>query len=158
MENGVLRTILLPTDGLASGAAAHQSTLALAQRFNARVSALGLVDTPWITRPAPLPISSTAHKAPLEDEQIRHARGALDEAFGALQAAAADAKVQLATAILEADPLQAIATEAAQHDLVVISRSASFRPEPSRWSRPSPARAPGRSSRYPTSQRAPAVS
>lgn len=124
----MIRTILFATDGLSSNAAAQVSAIKLAARFRAKITAFGIIDAPWITRPEPVPLGGASYKVSGELEQLRGAHKRVHEALEHLQAAAAADGVAVTTAEVERDPLELLTAEASRHDLIVIGRDTSFRP------------------------------
>ncbi len=124
----MIRTILFPTGGVPPNAAAQQSAIALARRFNAHVTALGLADAPWITRPQPSAIGAAAFQEISKAKQLKRARL---QAFHALRRIkkAAGRSISITTTEFELDPLDTITAEAHAYDLIVMGRKTSFRYE-----------------------------
>jgi len=122
----MIRSILFATDGLPANAAARQSAIELAARFEAKLTALGIVDAPWITGGEAVPLGGAAYKVAGEVEQLRSGHEHVQAALQACQAAATASGITAATAELEGDPLELISAEANAHDLVVIGRATRF--------------------------------
>ena len=124
----MIRTILFPTGGAPPNAAAQQSAIVLARRFKAHITALGLVDAPWITRPQPSAIGAAAFHEISEAKQLKRARRQSLHALRRIKQAAGRS-VSITTAAFELDPLDTIMAEAHAHDLIVMGRKTSFRYE-----------------------------
>lgn len=122
----MIRKILLATDGLSADAAVQQSAIVLAGRFGAELTALGVIDVPWIRRLEPVPLGGMPYKTAREERQLTKALERVREALERLATAAAAAGVVATTVELEGDPLELLGVEASGHDLVVIGRGASF--------------------------------
>lgn len=118
----MMRRILFATDGSSSDAAARQSAVNFAQRFAAKIAALGIVDAPWITQGEAVPLGAMAYKHASEAEQLQSGHKRLRATLDELRAA----QIAETTAEVEGDPAQVIAEEASAHDLIVIGRATRF--------------------------------
>jgi nucleotide-binding universal stress UspA family protein len=111
----MIHAIFLATDGFEYGNAAQQSAIALAKRFNAEITAVGAVDTPWrITPQGKL-------------EQLDSGRPLVQEALRQLQATAIADGIAATSSLVEGDLNDALSAEAVRHDLIVIGRSPNLR-------------------------------
>jgi nucleotide-binding universal stress UspA family protein len=118
----MMRRILFATDGSPSDAAARQSAVNLARRFEAKIAALGIVDAPWITHGEAVPLGAMAYKHASEEEQLQSGHKRVHAALEELRVA----KIAETTAEIEGDPARLIAEEASAHDIVVIGRATRF--------------------------------
>jgi nucleotide-binding universal stress UspA family protein len=122
----MIRTMLFATDGFPANAAAQLSALKLAARFEAKISAFGVIDLPWITGPEAVPLGGAAYKASSEIEQLKSAHKRVKTALEYFEAAAAAEGVAVTTSEIEGDPRDVLTAEASRHDLIVIGRCTSF--------------------------------
>jgi nucleotide-binding universal stress UspA family protein len=122
----MLKSILLPLDGSESSAAARDWAIRLGKRFGARITGLGILDEPTITRPEATPIGGTTQKVVRDQARLTEAeeqiRKFLDDAQSALAASGLEYDVLEVTGI----PYEQIVLEAQRHDLIVMGNEPHF--------------------------------
>jgi nucleotide-binding universal stress UspA family protein len=123
----MLRSILVALDGSASSIEAGQLALALAQRTNAQIEGLGIVNSARIQRPEPVPIGGTAHKKALDLRMLQSATERVAAVLQSFREDAQQAKIDaVETREVDGDPLVQIELEATAHDLVVVGSKSLF--------------------------------
>ena len=113
----MIRAILLAIDGFEYSSAALDSAVRLAERFQASITAVGVVDTPREITPQG------------EVEEFTDGRSRVQNALQQLRAVSASRGIDLSVAEPEGDLLETLRVEATRHDLVVIGFSTGFRPD-----------------------------
>lgn len=122
----MIRSVLVALDGSASSVVAQSLAIGIARGHDARVSGIGIVDSPWITRPEPVPIGSTWIKQARDLAQLQTAHERIHAVLNGFESAAAASGVPHAYIEAEGDPATLIETEAVSHDLILIGHEADF--------------------------------
>jgi nucleotide-binding universal stress UspA family protein len=127
LETRMIKNLLLGLD--ASKASKHAETIALrlAERHQARITALSVVDQPFLTLPHP-GVTGRSYQRFMKD-----VRGRLDRAsakskvlLSAFRSKCQRRKLPIRTLDYDGDPYPQILDAAAEHDLIVIARDANF--------------------------------
>lgn len=118
-----MRSLLVALDGSPSSLTAGHAAVALAQRFEAHIEALGIVDSHWIERGEPAPVGGFAYTLAADKQRIAASERRLGMVLGDFRSAAVAAGVaSVSSRAAQGDPLTVIEQEATAHDLVVIGR------------------------------------
>jgi nucleotide-binding universal stress UspA family protein len=122
----LIRSILIALDGSASGAVVQDLALAMARMVQAQITALGIVDSPWLTRAEAVPIGGAAYKFASDLARLKTAHERLAVAMESFEQAARKAKVPHVSASLDGDPVELIEARATEHDLIAVGRDMDF--------------------------------
>ena len=122
----MITRLLLALDDTPASHEARRLAIALAKANQARLGAIAVIDTPWITRPMATGIGGSAYKVQMEMDALRRAHQQSAAALAALRAAAAEAGVACEARQQEGEPAGCIEAEATTSDLLVLGRNATF--------------------------------
>lgn len=121
-----MKRILLALDSSKPGMAAQEYAIDMAKRFNASLTGIAVLDTPWITAAQPEPLGGSAFKMHRDDMVIRQSKEHLDFLLEGFRAACMKAKVNYETRETEGFPALEIEYLSHEHDIIVIGRVTDF--------------------------------
>ncbi len=122
----MLKKILIALDSSKPGLAAQHHALMLAREYNAHITAVGIIDTPWITAAQPEPLGGSAFKIHRDEAVIRQSHEHVQQLFEDFQAICKNQNV--AYSYIEAEGFPSIVIErlAHEHDLIIIGKTTDF--------------------------------
>jgi len=121
-----MKRILLALDSSKPGIAAQEYAIDMAKRFNATLTGIAVLDTPWITAAQPEPLGGSAFKMHRDDMVIRQSKEHLDFLLDEFRAACTKAKINFETRETEGFPALEIEYLSHEHDIIVIGRVTDF--------------------------------
>ena len=122
----MIKKILLVLDGSPAGAAAREYALTLSKTTHAGMTAIGVLDTPWITAAQPEPIGGAAYKLQRDEAMIEHSQ---EQVVHLLDEFAHEANLQgvrIEAVEAEGFPATEIERLSHEHDLIVIGKTTDF--------------------------------
>jgi len=122
----MLRTILVGLDGSSYSAAAVELGIRWAQKCNAMLVGVGIIDEPTIRKPELLPIGGSFYKEHRDDALVADARRRVEQFLGKFSLQCAEAGV--ACKLLEdiGLPWEQICLEAQRYDLILLGQQTYF--------------------------------
>lgn len=121
-----MKRILLALDSSKAGTTAQEYAIDLAKRFNATLTGIGVLDTPWITAAQPEPLGGSAFKMHRDDLVIRQSKEHLDALLDEFRSACTNAQINFETRETEGFPALEIEYLSHEHDVIVIGRVTDF--------------------------------
>ena len=106
----MIRRVLFATDGVVS-VAAQRVAIDLAPRFRAKLTALNIVDAPWIMRPESRPIGTIDYGAASKAKQPERVRAQVRHVLTQLKKSAGGA-IAIVTSAVEGDPRAVVLCDA----------------------------------------------
>jgi len=126
-SNTMPNQILVGIDGSPHGEAAIGLAIRWAGEYGCRLTGLGIIDEPGMTRGEPVPIGGGAYKADLDRSRVKKSTRLVEDWLGRFSDRCNAANAS-ATAVTETgDPLTVLSLEAQRHDLVLLGRQTHFR-------------------------------
>lgn len=125
-DGKMLKKILLVLDGSDAGHAARKVAFELSQNNQASVTALGVLDTPWITAAQPEPIGAASFKLQRDEAMIEHTHTHMKQLLEDFKADAASKKIPCEMVKAEGFPTTEIERLSHEHDLIVIGKTTDF--------------------------------
>lgn len=122
----MLRTILLALDHSHAGRQAQRYALTLAQHYNASITAVGIVDTPWITAAQPEPLGGSSFKTNHDEVLIQESHHHVKHMITDYVKACNEVHVTVRTVETEGFPAVVIERLAHEHDIIVMGKTADF--------------------------------
>ena len=122
----MLKTILIALDPSESGLQAQHYSLKLAKRFKAKITALGIIDTPWITAAQPEPLGGSSFKINRDDMLIHQSHNYVQHMINDFKQICSESHIDLKTIEVEGFPAILIERMAQEHDLVIMGKTADF--------------------------------
>jgi nucleotide-binding universal stress UspA family protein len=122
----MLRSVLVPVDGSPVNDAATSLALDWAERFDARLLALGVVDEASAHRPEPVPLGAGAFKKMRDETRLAEAHHHVGSVLAAFRERAAEAGVEVEALEETGDPAERIIWEAQRCDAVILGRETHF--------------------------------
>lgn len=122
----MLKKILIALDGSKPGLEAQHQAIEMARSYGASVTAVGIIDTPWITAAQPEPLGGSAFKIHRDEAVIRQSHEHVQALFGEFEA---NCKSQgIAHTCIEAEGFPSIVIErlAHEHDLIIMGKTTDF--------------------------------
>jgi nucleotide-binding universal stress UspA family protein len=123
----MLRSILVGLDGSRHSKAAIQLAIRWAQRYDAIVVGIGVVDEPAICRPEPVPIGGGYFKHERDEALLADAGRRVDRFLRAFAKECSEQGVNCTAMKRVGGPAPEIAERARSHDLVMLGRETHFR-------------------------------
>jgi nucleotide-binding universal stress UspA family protein len=121
-----MRSLLVGLDTTPASRAAVEFSLALASRFGARLTGIGVLDITYLTSPEPIPLGGAEYKFKADVARVEQAHAQalkLREEF-LTRCQSEDAVGQVV--LLEGSPADRVRASAATHDAIVIGRDTDF--------------------------------
>jgi len=122
----MLRSMLVGLDGSAHSTAAVELGLRWAQRSDALLVGLGIVDEPTIRAPEPVSIGGTAYKAQRDDSRVAEARQRVQQFLGHFTRRCDEVGVAY---LIQEDvglPAERILLQAQRYDLILLGQQTHF--------------------------------
>jgi len=122
-----LRSILIGLDGSTCGSAAIELGIRWAQRFDALLVGIGIVDEPTILKPEPVPIGASHHKLDRDRHRLECARRRVEECLECFARRCDAADVRYRVLDDTGEPEAQLAQKSRLCDLVLLGQRTSFR-------------------------------
>ncbi len=122
----MLKRILVVLDGSEASEATRKLAVRMAKEFNADLTGVGIIDTPWITAAQPEPLGGAAYKIHRDYEVIKQTRARIKEMLAEYSAKCKKDGVSCTTVALEGFPATEIEKLSQEHDLILIGRTTGF--------------------------------
>jgi nucleotide-binding universal stress UspA family protein len=122
----MIRSIVVAIDSSESSKQAQAFALKLAKRFDATVTGIAVLDTPWIKRPMAMPIGAGHYRAHRDKTLIANQRKELSAKLAAFDQLCAKESIQCRMREVEGEPCEMLDQEAEQHDLIILGRQTNF--------------------------------
>ncbi len=122
----MLKRILVVLDGSETAEATRKLAVQMAKEFNAELTGVGIVDTPWITAAQPEPLGGAAYKIHRDYEVIRQTRERIKQMLAEYRQKCQKDGVVCATSSLEGFPATEIENLSQEHDLIFIGKTTGF--------------------------------
>ncbi len=122
----MLKKILLVLDGSAAGIAARNYAFQLSENKGAGMTAIGVLDTPWITAAQPEPIGGASFKLQRDEAMIEHTQEHVVHLLEDFAKEAKKRKVEVESVEAEGFPTTEIERLSHEHDLIVIGKTTDF--------------------------------
>src|SRR5579872_4769911 len=122
----MLRTILVGLDGSAYSATAVELGMRWAQKCNAMLVGVGIIDEPTIRKPEPLPIGGSFYKERRDSVLAADARRRVEQFLGQFSVQCAEAGVACKLLEDSGTPWEQICLEAQRYDLILLGRQTYF--------------------------------
>ena len=118
--------MVVAVDSTDSSKQAQAYTLQLAKRFNAKVTGIAVLDTPWIKRPMAMPIGGGSYHTHRDETLIAARDAELDEKINEFSGLCSSTGVDCRSIEVTGSPAELLYHEAEQHDLMVMGRDTNF--------------------------------
>ena len=126
-SNTMPSQVLVGIDGSPHGEAAVGLAIRWAGEYGCRLTGLGIIDEPGMTRGEPVPIGGGAYKSDLDRSRIKKSTRMVGDWLGRFSDRCNAANAS-ATAVMETgDPLTVLSLEAQRHDVVLLGWQTHFR-------------------------------
>ena len=122
----MIKKILIALDHSKPGLEAQNYALNLAREFNASITAVGIIDTPWITAAQPEPLGGSAFKIHRDEAVIKQSHDYIRHLFEAFETACQQTNIPYTFVEAEGFPAVVIERLAHEHDLIVIGKTTDF--------------------------------
>lgn len=122
----MLKKILLVLDGSKAGHAAREVAFRLSKKARAAMTAVGVLDTPWITAAQPEPLGGAAFKLQRDEAMIEHTHTNMKNLLADFKKEAKDHKLLNDIVEVEGVPTTEIERLSHEHDLIVIGKTTDF--------------------------------
>lgn len=122
----MLKRILVVLDGSPAGSVAKRYAIKIAKALGAELTAVGVVDTPWITAAQPEPLGGAAFKIHRDQELIKQTRHRIVDMLKKFKEMCEAENIPYQLYELEGLPTTEIELEAETHDLIIIGRTTDF--------------------------------
>lgn len=117
-----MKKILVVLDHAEQSAAVQTYAIELAHQFNATLSAIAVLDLPWLTAAQPEPLGGAGFKVKHDERMIQETRKRLNTLCQNFEAHAKAAKIDYSVINAEGFPSIEIEKAASTHDLMIIGR------------------------------------
>jgi nucleotide-binding universal stress UspA family protein len=125
-QKPMLKKILLPLDVSDAGLAARDFAINLGRSFDAQVTGLGILDTPWITAAQPEPLGGTAFKVHRDDVIVEQSHSRVKLLMDDFLTYCQEKNVKASTAEVDGFPATEIERQSQSHDMIVIGSTTDF--------------------------------
>lgn len=122
----MLKKILLVLDGSEAGQAARKTAFSLSQQTQAAMTAIGVLDTPWITAAQPEPIGGASFKLQRDEAMIEHTHAHMKQLLEDFKEDASAQNIESEVVEAEGFPTTEIERLSHEHDLIVIGKTTDF--------------------------------
>lgn len=122
----MLRKILIALDSSTPGCKARDYAISLAKAYDANLTAVGIIDTPWITAAQPEPLGGSVFKIHRDEAIIKQSHDHVHQLFEEFQSLCANANINYKCVEAEGFPSVMIERMAHNHDLIVIGKTTDF--------------------------------
>lgn len=122
----MLKKILLVLDGSEAGQAARETAFSLSQKTKAAMTAIGVLDTPWITAAQPEPIGGASFKLQRDEAMIEHTHAHMKQLLEDFKQDATSQNIESEVVEAEGFPTTEIERLSHEHDLIVIGKTTDF--------------------------------
>lgn len=122
----MLKKILYVLDGSKVGHAARKAAFDLSKKTGATITAVGVLDTPWITAAQPEPIGGASFKLQRDEAMIEHTHAHMKNLLQNFEKDASDHDITSQVVQVEGFPATEIERLAHEHDLIVIGKTTDF--------------------------------
>jgi nucleotide-binding universal stress UspA family protein len=122
----MLRSVLVGLDGSAYSAAAVELGIRWAQRWDAVLVGLGIVDTPTIRKAQPVPLGATAYKVQRDEMLLADAQHKVAQFLEHCAQQCAKAGVMCQARQEVSSPAECLLLEAQRYDLIVLGQHTFF--------------------------------
>ncbi len=122
----MLKKILVVLDGSKTSVGAKTYAVNLAKQLKAKLTGVGVIDTPWITAAQPEPLGGAAYKIHRDEEVIRQTHNRIETMLDEFKGLCARGQVACDTSELEGFPATEIESLSQEHDLIVIGKTTEF--------------------------------
>jgi nucleotide-binding universal stress UspA family protein len=122
----MLKKILLVLDGSNAGSAAREYAFQLSTAMHAGMTAIGVLDTPWITAAQPEPIGGASFKLQRDEAMIEHTQEHVIHLLESFVQEAAARKIAVESVEAEGFPATEIERLSHEHDLIIIGKTTDF--------------------------------
>lgn len=116
----MIKRIMLGLSGTPYTAVATQRAVELAQRFDAEVTGVTIIDVERLSRVGPVPIGAGAAARDLASQRIAETRDRVEEAIGAFQEVTEEKGVRARVVREFRAPLEAFKAHARYHDVSIV--------------------------------------
>ena len=122
----MIKSIVVAIDSTESSKSAQTYAIALAKQYNAELTGIAVLDTPWVTRPMATPIGGGHYKDHRYEKLLAEHRHILDAQVSAFRDQCHKEGVSVRAMEVEGVPAEQIEHEADRHDLIIIGRDTNF--------------------------------
>ena len=122
----MLRSVLVGMDGSAYSEAAVELGIRWAQRWNAVLVGLGVIDAPTICKAQPVPLGATAYKAQRDETLLADAHHKVEQFLEHCTQQCAEAGVMCQMRQEVGSPVECLLLEAQRYDLMVLGQHTFF--------------------------------
>lgn len=122
----MLKKILLVLDGSNAGSAAREYAFQLSSSTHAGMTAIGVLDTPWITAAQPEPIGGASFKLQRDEAMIEHTQEHVIHLLESFVQEAASRNIPVESVEAEGFPATEIERLSHEHDLIIIGKKTDF--------------------------------
>ena len=122
----MIHSMVAAVDSTDSSNQAQAHTMQLAKRFNAKVTGIAVLDTPWIKRPMAMPIGGGSYRTHRDETPIAACDAELDEKINEFSGLFSSTGVDCRSIEVTGSPAELLYHEAEQHDLMVMGRDTNF--------------------------------
>jgi nucleotide-binding universal stress UspA family protein len=122
----MLKKILIALDSSKPGLEAQYQAIEMARAYGASVTAVGIIDTPWITAAQPEPLGGSAFKIHRDEAVIRQSHEHVRTLFEEFESSCKSHGI--AHTCIEAEGFPSIVIErlAHEHDLIIMGKTTDF--------------------------------
>ncbi len=122
----MIKSMVVAVDTSESSVRAQAYAVTLAKRYNAELTGIAVLDTPWVTRPMAMPIGGGHYKDHRDEKMLAKQRSELDKRISEFRDYCRKEGVPARAVEVEGVPAEQIAHEADRHDLIIIGRDTNF--------------------------------
>ena len=122
----MLKNILVTLDKSKSGREAQHYALRMARAYQTSITAVGIVDTPWITAPQPEPLGGSAFKIHRDEELIKQSHHHIKQLFAEFESACASNDIVFRCVEAEGFPSVVIERLSHEHDIIIMGKTTDF--------------------------------
>ena len=118
----MFRSVLIPLDGSRSSDAAVRQSIEFSRRLPFRLSGLGVIDEPGITKPQISGIGGDSFKDDRDQALLDDAGRRVHDFLDAFRQTCDSHQVEHEVRVMRGDPYKEVINEAERHDMIVIGR------------------------------------
>ena len=122
----MIHSMVVAVDTTDSSRQAQAFALELAKEFNAKVTGIAVLDTPWIKRPMAMPIGGGSYRAHRDETLIAQQTEELDAKIKEFNVLCDAKSIQCRTIEVEGSPSEKLDQEAEPHDVMIVGRDTNF--------------------------------